>query len=74
MYESNSPTVFSIPAYYYKGSRGYILFRYTFLKKFDLWIRYGNTIFVNKTSIGTGTEAINGSVKSDISIQLRMKF
>ena len=74
MYESNSPTVFSIPAYYYKGSRGYILFRYTFLKKFDLWIRYGNTIYVNKTSIGTGTEAINGSVKSDISIQLRMKF
>ncbi len=74
MYESNSPTVFSIPAYYYKGSRGYILFRYTFLKKFDLWMRYGNTIYVNKTSIGTGTEAINGSVKLDISIQLRMKF
>jgi hypothetical protein len=37
-------------------------------------MRYGNTIYVNRSSIGTGSEAINGNIKSDISVQLRMKF
>jgi hypothetical protein len=74
MYESNAQNVFSIPSYYYQGSRGYCMIRYSFLKRFDLWVRYGSTIYSNRKSIGTGSEEIKGSVKSDILIQLRVQI
>jgi hypothetical protein len=74
MYESNAQNVFSIPAYYYQGSRGYCMIRYSFLKRFDLWVRYGNTIYSNRKSIGTGSEEIKGSMKSDILVQLRVQI
>ncbi len=73
-YENNALYVFSSPAYYYQGSRAYILVRYTFLRRFDLWARYGTSIFTNRNSIGTGAEGINGNTKSDITIQLRVKL
>lgn len=73
-FESNALYVFSVPAYYYKGSRAYALIRYTFLRKFDLWVRYGVSIFANRTSLGSGAEEIMGNTKTDITIQLRMKL
>lgn len=73
-YENNALYVFSSPSYYYKGSRAYAMVRWKFLRKFDLWVRYGATIFANRKSIGSGPEQINGNVRSDITIQLRMKF
>ena len=73
-FESNALYVYSIPAYYYKGSRAYCMIRYSFLKNFDVWIKYGTNIYNNRKSIGTGLEEIKGNVKSDITIQLRMKL
>tara|TARA_B110000459_G_scaffold204071_1_gene263984 strand:+ start:1638 stop:3662 length:2025 start_codon:yes stop_codon:yes gene_type:complete len=73
-FESNALYVFSVPAYYYKGSRAYALIRYTFLRKFDLWVRYGVSIFANRTSLGSGAEEIIGNTKTDVTIQLRMKL
>ncbi|TNF46679.1 MAG: hypothetical protein EP305_10370 [Bacteroidetes bacterium] len=73
-YENNALYTFAVPAYYYRGSRAYVLVRYSFLRKFDLWVRYGNFIYANRTSIGSGAEEIKGSVKSDITVQLRISF
>lgn len=73
-YENNALYVFSVPSYYYQGSRGYALIRYTFLRKFDLWVRYGVSIFANRKSIGSGPEAIDGNTKSDLTVQLRIKL
>ena len=73
-YENNALYVFSSPAYYYQGSRAYISLRYTFLRRFDLWARYGVSIFANRDSIGSGGEEILGSKKTDITIQLRVKL
>lgn len=73
-YENNALYVFSSPAYYYRGSRAYVLLRYTFLRKCDLWFRYGVSIFANRTSIGSGAEEILGRKRSDITIQLRIKL
>lgn len=73
-YENNALYVFSSPAYYYQGSRAYVLVRYKFLRRFDLWARYGTSIFANRNTIGTGPEGINGSSRSDITLQLRMKI
>lgn len=73
-YENNALYVFSSPSYYYQGSRAYVLIRYKFLRRFDLWARYGTSIFANRNSIGSGAEEIVGNTRSDITIQLRVKF
>ena len=73
-YENNALYVFSVPSYYYRGSRAYALVRYKFARKFDLWVRYGVSIFANRKTLGSGSEEITGNTKSDLTIQLRMKF
>ena len=71
-YENNALYVFAVPAYYYRGSRAYVLLRYSFLRHCDLWVRYGVFLYDNRFVISSGAEQINGSRKSDLVIQLRI--
>lgn len=71
-FETNALYVFSIPAYYYQGSRAYALIRFSFLRHCDLWIRYGTFLYSNRTVLSSGPEEIKGSKKSDITVQLRI--
>ncbi len=73
-FENNALYVFSVPSYYYRGSRAYVLIRYKFWRKFDLWFRYGVNIYANRSTIGSGAEMIRGNTKTDITIQLRIKL
>lgn len=73
-FETNALYVFSVPAYYYQGSRAYVMVRYSFLRKFDLWVRYGSFIYSNRTSLSSGSEQISGNRKQDVTVQLRMSF
>ncbi len=73
-FESNALYVFSVPAYFYRGTRAYLLVRYTFLRKFDLWARYAVNLYTNQSSLGSGAEQIQGNRKSEVTLQLRMKF
>lgn len=73
-FEANALYTFSIPSYYYEGTRAYLLLRYSFLKRFDLWLKYGQFFYSNRKTIGSGAETINGKVKSDITVQLRIRI
>lgn len=73
-YENNAQYVFSVPSYYYQGSRAYVLIRYTFLRRFDLWARYGVSLYANRKSLGSGAEEITGNSRTDITVQLRVKL
>ncbi len=73
-YESNALNVFSIPANYYVGSRVYCMIRYSFFRKFDVWVKYGVNTYNNRNTIGTGSEEIKENQKSEITIQFRMKI
>lgn len=73
-FENNALYVFAVPAYFNQGSRAYAMVRYTFLKHFDLWVRYGFFLYNNVSSISSGAEEIKGSRKSDLVVQLRMSF
>jgi len=73
-FENNALYVFAVPAYYYQGSRAYILVRYSFARHFDLWVRYGEFLYNNRSTISSGAEEIKGSRKSDFVVQLRMSF
>jgi hypothetical protein len=73
-YENNALYVFSVPAYFYRGSRAYVLVRYTFLRRFDLWVRYAQNIYINRTVQGSGAEEILGNTRSELTVQLRIKL
>lgn len=73
-YESDVLYGYSIPAFYDKGFRMYTNLRYDFDKKWSAWLRFSQTIYRNKNSIGTGLEEIQGNKKSEIKLQLRLLF
>ncbi len=73
-YENDLLYVFSIPSYYYKGIRTYIMAKYRFGKKVDLWVRWGMFAYQNVDDISSGLEQINGKRKSDFKIQLKIKI
>ena len=73
-FENNALYVFAVPAYYYQGSRAYILVRYSFARHFDLWVRYGEFLYNNRNSVSSGAEEIKGTRKSDFVVQLRINF
>jgi hypothetical protein len=73
-FENNALYAFAVPAYYYQGSRAYVLIRYSFLRHCDLWVRYGVFLYNNRTSISSGAEGIIGSRKTDLIVQLRISL
>ncbi len=73
-YENDVYGTFSIPPYYFKGSRYYINFRYKMRKGLDLFVRYGNTLYTNRTTIGSANDEIQGSTKQDVRAALKFEF
>ena len=73
-YENDVLYAFSVPAYYYQGSRYYLLLRYQASRRLDLWLRLSQTWFANTTTIGSGLDAIEGNTRSEIKAQIRFRF
>jgi len=74
-YENDMIGAYSIPSYYYKGSRFYILLNYDITRKVEIWLRYSQTVYDNKKVISEGSlTEIKGNTKSEIKLQVRFKF
>ena len=73
-YENDVLYGFSIPSYYYKGNRFYIMLKYRLNKNIDTWIRYAVTYYSGKSVIGTGLDEIQGDTKSEIKLQMIIKL
>jgi len=73
-YENDALYCYSVPALYEKGSRFYVLIKYSASQNIDLWLRYAQTYFSNLDVNGTGSNEIEGKTKSEIKVQLRIKF
>ena len=74
VYENDVLYAFSVPSYYYKGSRFYLLIKYDISRNFDFWLRYAQSYFSNRTTISSGLDEVDGNVKSEIKAQVRFKF
>ena len=66
--------MFSIPPYYFRGSRWYITTKYRVSRWMDVWLRYSQTYFSNRQTIGSGLNAIDGRTRSEIKAQVRFRF
>jgi hypothetical protein len=64
---------FSIPALYSKGTRGYLLFKYSPGKSLSFWLKLSRTRYSKKIPDGFAS-IIPGNVLSEIKFQIRYKF
>ena len=73
-YENDISYIFSVPAYYNKGTRYYLGASYKLNRNFSFWCRVSTTSFENAESISSGNEKIKGNQKGEIKLQLRIKL
>lgn len=74
IYEKNVLYAFSMPSLYYKGTRLAVNARYELNKHIIVQAKYGTTHYRNRDKISSALEEIDGSTKSDLYLQLRLKF
>lgn len=74
VYEKDVLYAFSIPAYQYTGSRSYALLQYKFSKKLQIWVRYAQFNYVDRFTVGTGNEEIEGDTRSEVKVQMMVRF
>ena len=71
-YENDVLYGYSIPVFYDKGYRYYITLNYDLTKKLSVWARWAQTIYSDKTTIGSGLDEIHGNKKTEIKLQARL--
>ena len=73
-YESDLIGVFSIPPYYGRGMRWYAMLRLKPLRRVDVWLRYGAWLYNEQDRISSGLQEIAGDRRSDLKMQVRVRF
>jgi len=65
---------YSIPQFIGKGMRCYLNINYDVSKKMTVWLRWAQTVYANKTSIGSSLDEINGNRRSEGKFQVMYNF
>ncbi len=73
-YENDVLYSFSIPGFQNKGTRFYINGRYKIKRGLDAWLKYSITKYNDTETVGSGLDAIDGNLRSEIKIQLRYQI
>jgi len=73
-YENDVLYSFSVPAYYYRGSRAYIILKYDISRWSDLTVRLAQTYFANRDENGSGLNTIDQPTRTEVKVQWHMKF
>ncbi|HEV8283691.1 MAG TPA: helix-hairpin-helix domain-containing protein [Chitinophagaceae bacterium] len=68
-YENDILYSYSIPAFFDKGYRYYVNFNYDIEPHLSIWLRWAQTIYRNKSSIGSELDEIPGNHRSEIKVQ-----
>ncbi|MFA5713033.1 MAG: hypothetical protein WC960_02495 [Bacteroidales bacterium] len=58
---------------YGKGVRWYINLKGRVGRRFEIWLKYAQFNYFDRTTIGQGKEQIEGSVKGELKVELRFK-
>ena len=74
-YENDILYGYSIPGLSGQGIRTYLTLRYTVIQDFiDIWLRYANFSYSDRDVIGSSLDEIQGTNKSEVKLQVRIKF
>lgn len=73
-YENDVLYAFSIPALIGTGTRAYIVTKVKVYRNVDLWIRFAQTFRNDLKVIGSGLEELPKNTRSEVKVQLRVRF
>lgn len=73
-YEDDVLYGFSVPSFYNKGTRMYLVAKVGITKYLDVWVRIAQTFYRNQNSIGSGLTYIDGNTRTDVKVQLLVKM
>ncbi len=73
-YESDVLYFFSSPFFYNKGSRIYLSGKISITSHIDLWAKIAQTFYRNRYDIGSGLTYIDGNTRTEVRLQLLLKF
>lgn len=73
-YENDVLYSYSVPAFFDKGFRYYCNINYDVGKKFSVWVRWAQTLYKNKETVGSGLDEINGNRRSQVKLQVIYRY
>ncbi|MEA3495185.1 MAG: helix-hairpin-helix domain-containing protein [Bacteroidota bacterium] len=73
-YENDILYSFSIPSFFNKGMRYYLVARYNASNKITLWLKLSRTTYLDTENIGSGLNEIEGKNKTELRLMARIKF
>ena len=73
-YEKNLLYVFNSPMFYDRGTRLSTVFRYFLTQKLSVSAKIGWTHYLDRESIGSGLETIEGRNRTDMDLMIHWKF
>lgn len=73
-YENDVLYAFSVPAYYYRGSKVYLMVKYSLTSRVKIWARVSHVWFNNRNSIGSGLDLIDGNRKTEVKAMLQIRL
>jgi hypothetical protein len=74
VYEKDMLYAFSLPAYYDRGTRHYLMARYTLSKQMKVWLRWSQTRYSKLETISSGLNEIKGNKRSELKMQVMYQF
>lgn len=73
-YENDVLYSYSIPSFSDKGFRYYITLNFDLTRKISFWLRWAQTIYKSKNTVGSGLDEIQGNKRSELKLQGRWIF
>jgi Helix-hairpin-helix motif len=73
-YEDDVLYSFSIPGFYNKGNRYYIILNYKGIRHVNIEAYWSRTSYTNINTIGSSLEEIKGNTRSEAKIQIKYQF
>ncbi len=65
---------YAIPVFFDKGYRYYLNIRYKIRQNINLWARFAQTVYSDKSEIGSGLDLIKGDKKTELKLQFVYQF
>jgi hypothetical protein len=73
-YENDVLYGFSVPAFFDKGFRYYLNLNYDISRQLTAWVRWAQTIYKNRESVGSALDEIAGNKRTEVKLQLVLSF
>jgi hypothetical protein len=73
-YESDLLYAFSVLPYSGNGTRTYLMLKADAGKNMDVWLRWGQFFFYDRQEVGSGNDLIKGNTRTEIKMQVIIKF